>query len=550
MVARTYSYPHFVNASEKTAYDHLVRQLPDGAIVLANFRLNGPDKDYEADLIALMPDSGIVVIEVKGSHVWHDDGGWHINRDGVAQHIDPLEQALTAKYAIRNYVTSDPRWPKKTVRWQHHVVLTRTTLDPNFSAPNCPTWQITGASDLSQLGQRIWDTTSLHKTDAAIPTKDDIELIAEILQGRFLPARDVTAIAQDRAERAQRLTLEQAKLLEVTRLLNRIEVRGGAGSGKTVMAIQQAKDLASGRWGQRQRVAVLCYSYGLAHTLSQSLLTGQRKKQPAFVGTFEQLGSSWGIPMKGRDDSEFWERELPALMAARAAELSDGQKFDAIIVDEAQDFADTWWDAVMGCLRDEDHSGLFCYTDERQEIFSRSGRPPIALVPLVLDHCLRNTQQIAKTFAPLAPKMDLRGDTGPDVTFVDCSVENAIGVADDQVDALFAEGWQANDIALITMGRRHPVQLERQENLGYAGYWEEFASGDDIFYSHVAGFKGLERRAVVLCVNLGTAIDRERAERLLYVGLSRATDRLIVVGDESMVRTIGGPEVASQLGLT
>ena len=40
---------------------------------------------------------------------------------------------------------------------------------------------------------------------------------------------------------------EQATLLQVTRLLNRVEVRGGAGSGKTVLALAQARELTRGR---------------------------------------------------------------------------------------------------------------------------------------------------------------------------------------------------------------------------------------------------------------------------------------------------------------
>lgn len=31
-------------------------------------------KGHEADLVVLMPDSGVVVVEVKGSHVWTEDG--------------------------------------------------------------------------------------------------------------------------------------------------------------------------------------------------------------------------------------------------------------------------------------------------------------------------------------------------------------------------------------------------------------------------------------------------------------------------------------------
>ena len=34
---------------------------------------------------------------------------------------------------------------------------------------------------------------------------------------------------------------------------------------------------------------------------------------------------------------------------------------------------------------------------------ARYGRPPLGLVPLMLDHNLRNTRQIAEVFRPLAP---------------------------------------------------------------------------------------------------------------------------------------------------
>ena len=43
---------------------------------------------------------------------------------------------------------------------------------------------------------------------------------------------------------------------------------------------------------------------------------------------------------------------------------------------------------------------------------------------------------------------------------------------------------------------------------------------------------------------------RDRAREKLYVGKSRATDQLIVVGDPAVVREMGGPGVANRLGLT
>lgn len=542
--------PAFVTASEREVWQRLRNQLGEESVLLANYRLSDSRKDHEADLVVLMPESGVVVIEVKGSHVWmSSEGQWMIARGGGEFQIRPVDQARDATYALRHYVEADPRWRSRgRIRWSHHVVLARTALASDFATPDCPRWQVSGRGDLAELGQRVWDTTSLHRSDARPPTRDDVDLIREILIGRNLPARDPVALAEDRAALADRLTMEQADLLRVTRLLNRVEIRGGAGSGKTVLAIRQASDLASGRaTGERQRVAVVCYSYGLAHHLRRSLLVGSRGRRPAFVGTFEDLARAWGIEISGsRDDSDFWENALPALMAERAAGLGEAERFDAVIVDEAQDFADDWWTPLVGALRDETTGGIFAYSDERQRVFARFGRPPLALVPLVLDHNLRNTRQIAQTFAPLASaSMVLRGGDGPEVEFVGVAVDGALDAADDQIERLLEEGWEPRDIALLTTGTRHPVQRERQESLGFAAYWEEFWSNDDVFYSHVLGFKGMERRAVVLCLNEhGT---RDRSRERLYVGLSRATDRLVVVGDPEVVERIGGREVLDYL---
>ena len=72
-----------------------------------------------------------------------------------------------------------------------------------------------------------------------------------------------------------------------------------------------------------------------------------------------------------------------------------------VIVDEAQDFADSWWQPVIGALRDRENGRLMIVGDVGQSVFQRAGRPPVDLVPLVLDHNLRNTRQIASAFLPL-----------------------------------------------------------------------------------------------------------------------------------------------------
>jgi hypothetical protein len=234
------------------------------------------------------------------------------------------------------------------------------------------------------------------------------------------------------------------------------------------------------------------------------------------------------------------------MMAELARDLPDGHKYDAFIVDEAQDFADTWWTPLLRALRDEERGGLYVYSDENQRIFARFGQPPVPLVPLVLDHNLRNTKQIHEAFGPLAPtRMVSRGGDGVDVNFLAANGD-PLGMADDAVDLLLDVGWHPGNIALLTTGSRHPVQLELTESRGQQGYWRTYWD-DDVFYGHVLGCKGLERPAVVLSVNESEPRDRSREK--LYVGMSRATDQLIVVGEPDHVRHIGGPEVARRLGL-
>lgn len=141
--------------------------------------------------------------------------------------------------------------------------------------------------------------------------------------------------------------------------------------------------------------------------------------------------------------------------------------------------------------------------------------------------------------------MSPRGGEGPQVTFVRCDSSEALGVVDDRVDTLFDEGWEARDVALLTVGARHPYHRDPQESMGFQRYWDMSWDGSDIFSGHVLGFKGMERRAVVLCVNESAAQDRGPVR--LYVGMSRATGRLIVVRAPDVIERMGGTQVRERL---
>ena len=309
------------------------------------------------------------------------------------------------------------------------------------------------------------------------------------LSGRGLPQRSVVARALANQDAADALTEHQAVILDAIRLLNRVEVRGGAGSGKTFLAVEQARRLSA----KGQRVALVCYSHGLASYLERITANWPRRQQPAYVGEFHDLGKQWGAPagpdeaLRNDDTVKFWEHDLPLQMADLAAQLEPGHRFDSIVVDEAQDFADAWWDPLLAALKDDETGGIYVFTDEGQRVFSRHGSPPVPLVPLILDHNLRNTRQIANAFQPLVDHpMRFLGGEGPAVRFVACSRDEAMDVGDDQIDLLLDEGWRPEDLALLTTGSRHPEQTERQKD-GHKAYWDTFWDTDQVFYGHVLG---------------------------------------------------------------
>lgn len=541
--------PRLANRAERRVYQALVEQLQPNDLVVAGQRVTDHLKDHEVDFVVAIEGAGIVCLEVKGGEVWHDGHGWRQKRGGREHTIEPVRQAREACYALRDYIEKDPRWTQGRLRWDHVVVLPNTELPDDFALSDCPRWKVIDRSDLPTMVAKLRDVLVSQELDRPLLTKVGIDQITTALSGRGLPQRDVVTRALANEDAADALTEHQGVILDAIRLLNRIEVRGGAGSGKTFLAMEQARRLAQ----RGQRVALVCYSHGLASYLERITATWPRRQRPAYVGEFHALGVQWGAP-QGPDESlrteetvQFWEHDLPRQMAELAMELEHGHRFDSIVVDEAQDFADSWWEPMLIALKDPDEGGLYVFSDEGQRVFNRYGSPPVPLVPLILDHNLRNTRQIANAFQPLVDHpMRFLGGEGPAVSFVACSRDDALNVGDDQIEALLEEGWRPEDLALLTTGSRHPEQTERQKE-GHKAYWDTFWDADQVFYGHVLGFKGLERRAVVLVVNEASQFDRSR-ERL-YVGLSRARDQLVVCGEPDFIRQVGGPDLARRLNL-
>ncbi|MEE1617229.1 nuclease-related domain-containing DEAD/DEAH box helicase [Brachybacterium sp. J153] len=539
--------PEFASAAERAVWRELVDQLPPSAAILAGQRITEGGEEVEADLVVLWPGMGLAVIEVKGGTVSVVDGEWR-QADRSGSHLllrSPLDQAQRAKHAILRYL--DGATSRPVGRAVHLAALPYTELPVGWRVPEAPRRLIIDGTDLPRIAERIVAALNTEARQGHGPLDElQRDVLVKRLRTTQHAIRNQQLLADALEDESNELTREQERAISLLRFQHRAQIVGGAGSGKTHLAMIKARTLAR----EGFRTALLCYSRGLARHFELQAATWPAEERPAYVGLFHDLPVRWGAEDFEAFDGPptvYYEEHLPARLAEVAAAQSADELFDAIVVDEAQDFSDTWWDALLPCLRDPEAGVLFVFTDEHQTVFDREGRAPITLNPFPLDENLRNTRAIARSFAPLtALEQRPRLDEGLPVRFIPSTAEEAVSAADDLVEELLDEGWAPGDIALITTLHRHPEQVARIEAGGYDVYWDEFFAGDDVFYGHVLNIKGLERRVVILAVN-GFRTD-ERAAQLLYVGLSRARSLLVVVADPGDIWDAGGAEVWEQLG--
>jgi hypothetical protein len=287
-------------------------------------------------------------------------------------------------------------------------------------------------------------------------------------------------------------------------------------------------------------VLFLAYSVGLTQWLAKAVADMPAKlARRITVSTYSKYGIGLGVDVPPGASQEWWDETLPGLMAGLVT-----PRFDALVVDEVQDFADSWWPSLLGSLREQ---RIFVAGDERQSVFpGRRGAIPLPMVEMTLDANLRNTREIADVFNPIAGvrRMRLLGGSGVPVRFVPCATADVYDVGQAEVERLLEEGYPEGDVALLTTRHQHPYHKAVEQQLGKPGYWEGFWLTDEVFYATVMGFKGLERPAVVLAVDdFHDGVARD----VMYAGLSRARDRLVVVGDLETIRAATGDEVCKRL---
>lgn len=503
-----------------------LRSLPDDWIVLHHVcwqsKRGGRQGDGEADFVVLHPKRGLLVLEVKGGGVEIHDGRWSsINRRGERNDIkNPYEQATASKHALLGWLSEHGLAGR--IRIGHAVAFPHMHLLPNVG-PSGPPEISFNLSDLESMWKAI-DRCFDHWGLNAKLTPNDVSRLVD----RLAPTVSVTpSLAGKTAEAEQELLLFTADQVEAFAGLRARRgglISGGAGTGKTILAVARAQQLAKDGF----RTLLVCYN-----ELLGSDLTRRSASPPLLtVGTFHSIclgvAAKARLPVPTQKDSGWWENSAPELLVEACAVTET--LFDAIVVDEAQDFSPLWLDALR-CLIAKDSDGpFFEFADPLQDLWGRSWTSdPRHPFVYELTRNMRNTRPIAERVAATVASISSdRGVPGPKPIWrvsVGSPRESDIVAA---VEQLLDDGLVPGNIVVLCEDSALVSRLRERSIGAYSfGRW----GGRGVPVESISRFKGLDAAAVVLALS-DASLKSSSHNAQAYVGMSRARSLLIVIGSD------------------
>ncbi|MFU8840261.1 MAG: DNA/RNA helicase domain-containing protein [Nitriliruptoraceae bacterium] len=538
--------------AERALWRWAVEQLHDRVLILPQVAMTvgqgGRATEAEADLVLLDPMHGVTVVEVKGGTLLYDArrAVWRRREAGAAAIRDPVQQAKRTRSVVEAAIRAGGLATSPlALRWAVATPECRLEAPGEPVLDEAQLWDALAADQLEVLyrrtcGRLAGGERSLGEEAAA--------RIASMLRGRTREGHPTLAVAVDEHEAQVRFHTESHRnVLRRFATHPQVLVRGAAGTGKTVLALEAAVQFAS----LGQRVLLVCWNVALARWLREelreqlaaigspaaALVTGDADGR-VVVGNVVALAEQ-GLQEAPDEDLDAWYHEhLPGRLTPA---LTAGE-FDVVVLDEAQDLSELWVLAVASLLAK--HGRWYAFADAQQDLFHADAALPDLLdVQHELRENFRNSRAIASFAAAFGEvELDCVTGDGPAVRFV--AVDHAEVVdATDAVARRLQRDERIADRDLAVLWLFHNPWRGDAERLAAAALTGERVT------TNSASFKGMERPVVVL----GLDADPSRADRgevvarAIYAAATRARSLLVVVGDPVTADALGFSDLGERL---
>ncbi len=541
--------------SERDTARYLVDQLPNDCIVYHSYpwlktdrndRGNTTIKEGETDFVIILPTHGMLILEVKGGEINYDEGSREWSRvlgNGRLKPIqDPFEQARRNTHYLEDAIK---------LRGYQGVNQLPFTYGYAVVFPDCeykgPTPVgsepaiIFSASDLPYLDRRI--AASLNqwsRRDKPSPlSSHDVNNITKAISPGFNLLPVLFRKLEEQEEKLFRLTKEQQNLLNFLGEKQRACIEGVAGSGKTMLAQAQAEKFADAN----KRVLFVCYNKVLAKWISDSI--ADEYKSLITVKHFHGLCAEWvrkaGLnfspPSQGAND--FWQDEAADLFMDAIDSVPE--RFDAVIVDEGQDFYPNWWMPLEMINSAGDEGAMYVFYDPRQNLYvDQKGSMPALGEPYNLPTNCRNTRSIAgKCSEILNVEIPTREEApqGEQPTVLTLELDYDIKKRVERyINEWVKDGkLKPSQVAILSPSKKERSSI-RDLNAARGikitediGAWRE---DKGVLFSTVKSFKGLEADAVIIIDVPEQADSTFFKQSDYYVACSRAKHLLVVMHKE------------------
>jgi hypothetical protein len=503
-------------------------QLPDDWVVLTSVQWtlakNGYIRDGEADFVVLVPDSGLVVVEVKGSKefevggngIWRrkkNDGTWIELKEA------PPEQAIRNMHDLTNVLNERCQWRAFPGRYSYLVIY------PQGEAGSLPAMfdesTIATRRHMNQLASRLRNSLEKRGGDGLGEqfAAQIVELVIDQFKNRQFHVRkaDSGEDVANESERIEQLTRQQFASLRGLFQLPNVAVIGPAGSGKTVLAMWRLKALIE----QGKRAVYVCYNRALA-----AFLRMQNPDHADFIWNVDKLFIAIcpeARPTAGLDG--FYREILPGLVMDYA---DTHENYDAIIVDEGQDLSEYQIIALLELLSSEGEWAFF--SDWKQDLFRAGNNTPIgAEVVFNLHHNCRNTVKINDASNSY---LNSRIESMPGMPV---GVVPLVELSNNQSMRAWeiAKQWSGEGSVVILSPYKYENSAMGGQTSGHglrlSTEISDLGEPGTVFFSTIKSFKGIEAR-VIIVVDVGIPGEHVAfTKEDLYVATTRATTRLALI---------------------
>ena len=510
--------------------------------------------DGENDFLIFCPDYGYICIEAKGSNgikfnakkrKWFS---YNRNKREWSPIKDPVKQAEDAKHATLQKIKESQEYiaySKPYIEHGHAVFFPELSDISQVESPTLPRALIGYRESLKN--PQIWlqiVTNYWNKNNKTPPN-----IVLPILEKTFARSFEVQPLISSNLELNKkerlRLTNDQMMILNILKNRDRVAIRGGAGTGKTVIALEKAKRLAD----EGLKTLLICYNRPLADHLNLSCKDDANLQVMSFHFLCDSHCKKFNLANPGRNVLEEAKRTYPGhnlfdvQMPAALALTADNPdlQFDAIVCDEGQDFREEFWLPIELLLKDIENSPFYVFFDENQNIYSIAESFPIENKDtyLLTGNC-RNTTEIHN----LAYKfykgdwVDPPKNPGSEIKHINESnlQYQAKKIANEISNLISVHKVKPEDISVLILNSSEITKNANElksETLPDSAEWilKGFQGKNNVLIDTVRRFKGLESEIVFLWgiddINLNPSED------LLYVGISRAKSILYLVGSNT-----------------